>query len=384
MRGEPAQNLVREKEVRKQRAERVQQRQVRPQVVEVRAPDTYLAPELAARFLRCLFRADGACDKRAEVPFLENLRGNEEVVHDALLYGQFRVEVTPDGVECAVTADKPVEDSLELLDFGFQIPVRTFALAEHAPALVRKNQVAADAPDFAVLEGGDKLAYHIREEHRVRVAEHENFAFRNLLQAVEHRRLARVLRGLHEGNSLVGVSRDNFCGAVRRTVVAYQDFEFLFRVVDFQDVLDFALDDAFLVEGRYQERNRRQFKIFNDVAAAALEQFAHERERHRENHVAERKQKKQPPEGDAQIEYYFFTHCFIHSSSFTRNLKRRDCISSGLMESVTVNIESPLGASKTKEGKTLNSHTWVMQSLTFLRSPSHEIVSCESALSFTA
>ena len=357
MRGEPAQNLVREEKVGKQRAERVQQRQVRPQVVEIRASDTHLAAELADAFLRGLFRTDGARDERAIAALLQDFRGNEEVVHDALLHRQFRIEFAPDGVKGAVAPDKPVEDSLELLDFGFQIPVRAFALPENAPALVRENQVPAGTPDLTVFERSHELADHIGEEHRVRIAEHENLALRDFLQAVEHRRLARVLRGLHERDSLVGIACDNLRGTVGRTVVAYQHLELFPRVVDFQNVLDLALDDAFLIVRRNQKRHGRQFEVLVDVAVTALEKFAHERKRHGENPVAERKQEHEHPERHLQIEKDFTAHRFIHSSSFTRNCERRDCISCGLMESDTVNIVRPLGATSTNAGKTLSSHT---------------------------
>ena len=290
MRREPAQDLVREEQVGEQRAERVQQRQVRPQVVEIRAADAHFAAEFADAFLGGLFRTDGAGDERAVAALLQNFRGNEEVVHDALLHGQFRVELAPDGVKGAVTADKPVEDSLELLDFGFQVPIRTFALTEYAPALVRKDKVPAGATDFAVFERRHELADHIGEEHRVRIAEHEDFALRDFMQAIEHRRLARVLRSLHERNAPVRVLRDNFRGTVGGTVVANQHLELFLGVVNFQNVLDFALDDAFFVIRRNQKRHVRQFKVLVDVAVAALEQFAHERERHGENPVAQRQQ----------------------------------------------------------------------------------------------
>ena len=319
MRGEPAQNLVREEKVGEQRAERVQQRQVRPQVVEIRAADTHLASELADAFLRGLFRTDGARDERAVAALLQDFRGNEEVVHDALLHRQFRIEFAPDGVKGAVAPDKPVEDSLELLDFGFQIPVGTFALTQHTAALVRKDKVTAGTTDFPILEWCHKLAHHVGEEHRVRVAEHEDVALRNLLQAVEHGCLAGILRGLHQSDSLVGIARDNFCGAVGRTVVADQYLELFLGVVNFEDVLDFPLDNGFLVIRRNQEGYRRQFKILVDVTVTALEQFAHERERHGENPVAERKQEHEHPERYLQVEINITIHLFIHSSSLSRN-----------------------------------------------------------------
>ena len=301
MRREPADNLVREEQVCQKRTERVQQRKVRPQVVEIRAADTHLATELAARFLRGLLRADGACDKRAEVALLQDLRRDEEVVHDALLDRKLRVEFPADCVEGAVAADEPVEDAFELLDFGFEVPVRTFATAEHAAALVRKDQVAAGTTNLLVLERRHQLAHHVREKHRVRIAEHEDLALRDFLQAVEHRGLARVLRGLHQGDSLVGVARDNFGGAVGGSVVTDQNLELILGIVDLEDVLDFPLDDRFLVERRNQKRDIRQFEIFINLATAALEQFAHERQRHRENPVAERKQEEQHPVGDLYV-----------------------------------------------------------------------------------
>lgn len=319
VRREPAQQLMREEQVGKQRAERVEQGQIGPQVVEVRTANAHLAAELADTFLRGLFRTDSARDKRAETALLQNLRGNEEVVHDALLDRKFCIKFAPNRIEGAVSADKPVEDSLELLDFGFQIPVGTFALAQHTAALVRKDKVTAGTTDFPILKWRHELAHHVGEEHRIRIAEHEDVALRNLLQAVEHGSLAGILRGLHQSDSLVGIARDNFCGAVGRTVVADQYLELFLGVVNFEDVLDFPLDNGFLVVRRNQEGYRRQFKILVDVTVTALEQFAHERERHGENPVAERKQEHEHPERYLQVEINITIHLFIHSSSLSRN-----------------------------------------------------------------
>ena len=92
MRREPAHNLVREEQVSQQRAERIQKRQVREQIVEVRTTNAHLAPVFTARFLRSLLRTNGAIHKRAEIALLQNLRCHKEVVHDALLDRKFRIK----------------------------------------------------------------------------------------------------------------------------------------------------------------------------------------------------------------------------------------------------------------------------------------------------
>ena len=78
VRREPAQQLMRKEQLGQQRAERVEQGQVGPQVVEVRTANTHLAAEFSDAFLRGLFGADGARDKRAETALLQNLRGDED------------------------------------------------------------------------------------------------------------------------------------------------------------------------------------------------------------------------------------------------------------------------------------------------------------------
>ena len=357
MRREPAQNLVREEQVRKHRAQRIQQRQVREQEVEIRTADTHLAAEFTARFLGGLLGTDSARDESAVETFFEHLGRYEEVVHHALLDGEFRIKFTANGVEGTVAANQHIEHALEFLDFGFQIPVGTFATAQSGTALIRKNQVTAGATDFLVLKRNHQLAHYIREKHRVRIAEKQDVVLRNFMQAVEHGRLTRILGSLDERNPLVGVTRNNLGSLVGRAVIANQHFELFFGVVQLQDILNLAFNHGLFVKGRNQNRHRREFHVALFGRLAALENFAHERERQREKQVAMHQQQEQSPKSNLYVKKELFAHLEIHSFSFSRNWRNIYCNSCGDMESVTVKMLMPLGATSTNAGSAWSSHT---------------------------
>ena len=253
MRREPAQNLMREEQVCKQRMQRIQQRQIREQEVKVRTANAHLAAEFTARFLRRLLGTDSACNEGAVEAFFKHLGRHEEVIHDALLDRQFRVQFTANGVEGAVTSNQHVEHTFELLDLRFQIPIRTFTTTQRRAALVRQNQVTAGATDFLVLERNHELAHHIREEHRVCVAEQENVVFRNLVQAIQHGGLTCILRSLYQRNALVCIAGDNFGCLVGRAIVANQNFQFVLGVIESQNILNLAFNHGFFIISRNQD-----------------------------------------------------------------------------------------------------------------------------------
>ena len=179
--------------------------------------------------------------------------------------------------------------------------------------------MAADTTDFAVAERRHELADDVREEHGVRIAKDEDFALGNFFKAVQHGSLARILRSLHQGDALVGKARYDFSGLVGRTVIADKHFELFFRVVDFQNIADFAFDNRFFVESRNQERHHGQFIALVHITVAPLEQFAHKRQRQRKQAVAQEQQKDERPERDLQIKHDLVVHRSIHSFSFSRN-----------------------------------------------------------------
>ena len=78
MRSQPAQKFMRKEQVSEQRTERIEQRQVREQVVEVRTPNAHLAAVFARAFLRSLLCSDSTRIEGAEGTFLQNLDRNEE------------------------------------------------------------------------------------------------------------------------------------------------------------------------------------------------------------------------------------------------------------------------------------------------------------------
>ena len=217
--------------------------------------------------------------------------------------------------------------------------------------------MTAGASDFLVGKGRHQFADDVREEHGVGIAEHEYFALRQLFEAIQHGRLAGILRGLHERYALVRIACDNFGSLVGGTVVTDKHLEFFLGVVYFQDVLDLALDNRLFVIGRNQQGHLGQFARFRNNAVAALEELAHERQRKREKAVAEEQQKDERPERDLQIEYHLVVHRSIHSFSFWSIWYNNISISCASMESVTVNIERPFGAISTKAGKADNSQT---------------------------
>ena len=318
MRREPAHNLMREEQVSQQRAERIQKRQVREQIVEVRTTNAHLAPVFTARFLRSLLRTNGAIHKRTEITLLQNLRRHKEVVHDALLDRKFRIKFTTNSIKGAVATNQAVKHTFELLDFTFQIPVRAFALAKHTSALVRKNQVTASATNFLVLERVHKLTHHIREEHRICIAEQQNIVLCNFLQAVQHGSLASIFRSLDQSNSLIGIAGDNFCRLVRRAVIANQNLKLFLGVVNFKNIVDLAFNHRFFVISRNQDRHRREFGGAVHRLLFALEDFTHKRERHRKQQIAVNNQEQKNPECNLSIKEYIFTHFEIHSFSFSR------------------------------------------------------------------
>ena len=110
--------------------------------------------------------------------------------------------------------------------------------------------MTAGATDFLIPEGDHELAHHIREEHRICIAEEQDVVFRNLVQTVQHGGLACILRGLHQRNSLRFIAGDDFGGFVSRAVVTNQDFQLVLGVIEFQNILNLALNYRLFVVGR--------------------------------------------------------------------------------------------------------------------------------------
>ena len=115
--------------------------------------------------------------------------------------------------------------------------------------------MAAGASDFLVLERVRELADDVGEKHGVGVAEKKNIAGGMLLQAVQHGGFSCVLGSLDEGDALVLVAFHDFSGLVGRAVVTNENFQFFFRVIQFQEVLDFAFNNRFFVVGGNQNGN---------------------------------------------------------------------------------------------------------------------------------
>ena len=217
--------------------------------------------------------------------------------------------------------------------------------------------MTAGATNFLVLERDDKLTHHVREEHRIRIAKEQDVVFRNLVQTVEHRCLSRILRSLHQRNSLVSITGDNLGSLIRRTIVTDKHLQLFAGVIQLKDILDLAFDNRLFVVGRNQDRNRRKFNIALFGRLAALKNFAHERECQREQQVAMHQQKEHRPKNNLDTKQELFVHRDIHSFSFSRNWYNIYCNSCGVMESVTVRILIPFGATSTNAGSAFNSHT---------------------------